>query len=83
MRKEERGMARRRPWTPPPPHCLAARSLSLLPIHHRGWLARAVVRQGPDKRIDLLLRDLLGNFFDGKVSPFIPSGINLKYMLAF
>ncbi len=29
------------------------------------------------------LRDLLGNVFDGKVSPFIPSGINLKYMLAF
>ncbi len=29
------------------------------------------------------LRDLLGNFFDGKVSPLIPSGINLKYMLAF
>ena len=29
------------------------------------------------------LRDLLGNFFDGKVSAIIPSGINLKYMLAF
>lgn len=29
------------------------------------------------------LRDLLGNVFDGKVSPLIPSGINLKYMLAF
>lgn len=28
-------------------------------------------------------RDLLGNVFDGKVSPFIPSGINLKYILAF
>lgn len=29
------------------------------------------------------LRDLLGNFFDGKLSPLIPSGINLKYLLAF
>ena len=29
------------------------------------------------------LRDVLGNFFDGKVSAIIPSGINLKYMLAF
>ena len=29
------------------------------------------------------MRDLLGNVFDGKVSPLIPSGINLKYMLAF
>ena len=29
------------------------------------------------------LRDLLGNVFDGKVSPLIPSGINLKYMLTF
>lgn len=29
------------------------------------------------------LRDLLGNVFDGKISPLIPSGINLKYMLAF
>ncbi len=29
------------------------------------------------------LRDLLGNIFDGKVSPLIPSGINLKYLLAF
>jgi protease-4 len=29
------------------------------------------------------LRDLLGNVFDGKVPPLIPSGINLKYMLAF
>jgi protease-4 len=29
------------------------------------------------------LRDLLGNIFDGKISPLIPTGINLKYMLAF
>lgn len=29
------------------------------------------------------LRDVLGNVFDGKVSTLIPSGINLKYMLAF
>ncbi len=29
------------------------------------------------------LRNLLDNVFDGKVSPLIPSGINLKYMLAF
>jgi protease-4 len=29
------------------------------------------------------LRDVLGNFFDGKISPLIPSGINLKYLLAF
>lgn len=29
------------------------------------------------------LRDVLGNFFDGRVSAIIPSGINLKYMLAF
>ena len=29
------------------------------------------------------LRDMLGNVFDGKVSALIPSGINLKYMLAF
>lgn len=29
------------------------------------------------------LRDLLGNIFDGKVSTLIPTGINLKYMLAF
>ncbi len=29
------------------------------------------------------LRDVLGNIFDGKVSALIPSGINLKYMVAF
>jgi len=29
------------------------------------------------------LRDLLGTVFDGRVSPLIPSGINLKYMWAF
>ena len=28
-------------------------------------------------------RDLLNNVFDGKVSPLIPSGINLKYMVTF
>ena len=29
------------------------------------------------------LREMLGTVFDGKVSALIPSGINLKYMLAF
>ncbi len=29
------------------------------------------------------LRDLLGTVFDGKLSPLIPTGINLKYMVAF
>lgn len=29
------------------------------------------------------LREMLGTVFDGKISALIPSGINLKYMLAF
>ena len=36
-----------------------------------------------ESRKPFSLRDLLGSFFDGKVSPFIPSHVSMKYLLAF